>query len=608
MDLKKLDKALDIVRRYNGDNPFIRDLKLSVRPLTEFAVEYVLSNYDYKTEHVNKIVKIADWFGNKLNEKYLIGFAPKKLLIFSIFGEMGESYHCYVKWRQSQIGPALIYVSKKALLDDIHPTPKLENIRVDFDMFDKISKYGYKLKPHQKEGIQFLLSRRCSLLADEPGLAKTAQLIVASLAGGFRKVLIICPASLKSTWKYELCNYVDEDQITIVKGTTWQENTKYTIINYDILDNFYEVPMVYDEVKGKYVKSRKKSDHMEAIRESQLFQSKFDLVIIDECHKLSNNKSIRYRTIEEFLKRCDTIRSIYLVTGTPITNNTVNLYNILKLIGADVVRDYKYYMKRYCGAREIMNKKLGRKVLIPSGSTNLEELREKIKGIYIRRTREDIGFNVENYREVLRYDLTQEERNEYDKLFDDYAAKQMEIGNDITQYKALVETSILRQWAAKKMIPHSIDIAEGHIENGEKVIIMCSFDEEIEELREHFKSKCVVYNGKMTAKAKDKAKQEFINDPKKMVFIGNIMAAGVGLTLIAANVCIFNSFAWVSGDNTQAELRIIRIGQDKKCFIYYQIFNDTIFEYMLQVVNGKQDIIDTVIKTEHEKEEIRRNS
>ena len=392
-------------------------------------------------------------------------------------------------------------------------------------------------------------------------------------------------------------NYVSEDEITIVSGSTWKEN-KYTILNYDILKNFYEIPMVYDEEKQKYVKSRRKADVQKALENSQLFQSNFDLVIIDECHKLSRNSSTRYKIIDDFLKKSKP-NSVYLTSGTPITNNTVNLYNILRLIDSDVVKDYQYYMKRYCGARKIRNKKLNRDILIPQGNTNLEELMERIKGTYIRRTLKDVNLDIPFTKDILSYDLSESQQKAYDKLWNEYINSQ---GNyEMEAYKAIIEGTLLRQWAAKEMIPNTIDIVDDHIEYGEKAIIMCSFDEEVEQFAKHYGKKCVIYNGKMTAKQKDKAKDEFINNPEKKVFIGNLIAAGVGLTLIVADLIVFNSFSWVPGDNEQAERRIIRIGQDKQCRIVYQIYNNTIFEKMLNTVIQKQGDINTIIKTENEK-------
>ena len=85
------------------------------------------------------------------------------------------------------------------------------------------------------------------------------------------------------------------------------------------------------------------------------------------------------------------------------------------------------------------------------------------------------------------------------------------------------------------------------------------------------------------------------------MFIGNIFSAGVGLTLTEGSVVCFNNFSFVPSDNWQAEDRVYRIGQTKPCTIYYQSFNGTYFDKMLEIVHNKKDVIDKIIVTEKEK-------
>jgi SNF2 family DNA or RNA helicase len=105
----------------------------------------------------------------------------------------------------------------------------------------------------------------------------------------------------------------------------------------------------------------------------------------------------------------------------------------------------------------------------------------------------------------------------------------------------------------------------------------------------------------MSLKEKDNAITSFKDDSKIKVFIGNITAAGVGITLVVSNKLIFNNISFVPGDNSQMCDRIYRIGQTKDCDIYYQMFRDTQYEKMWNIVMRKQLIIDQVIKKEDEK-------
>ena len=151
------------------------------------------------------------------------------------------------------------------------------------------------------------------------------------------------------------------------------------------------------------------------------------------------------------------------------------------------------------------------------------------------------------------------------------------------------------------MTSKTIDLARKCVDLGNKVVIFCSFDEELNTIKEAFKDICVIHNGKMLTKKKDKSVEEFQNNPNIRVFIGNIQSAGVGLTLVASRVAIFNSFSWVSGDNLQAEDRIHRLNQKNDVTIYYQVYSDTFYKEMLEKVRGKQEIIDNIIVSESEK-------
>ena len=137
--------------------------------------------------------------------------------------------------------------------------------------------------------------------------------------------------------------------------------------------------------------------------------------------------------------------------------------------------------------------------------------------------------------EIKEYDLNEKQTARYNELWDEYVKAQEEKGNnDSEAYRQLVEGTIVRQYLAKEMIPNTIHLAEEIIDNNEKVIISCTYTEEVNELKKYFGKIAVVYDGKMTSKQKDKSEYEFMNNPKIKVFIGQIDSASVGLTLTAA--------------------------------------------------------------------------
>ena len=627
MKVTDFEKAYDLLKKYTGTNNQILYLQYKISKtnysLSDFDIDYILNNFDYIPCEINKVVKISSDYGEILKKKYELDFLPEKIIIKRIIGEMGESYHCYAQYRKS-VAPSLMYIKKRYILNHIEKPTSLIDLNIDYEKYNKLSeKYNIKLKELQKESIEFLLKNKKCILANGMGTGKTITTVVSAMESGAKKILIICPASLKSTWKREICYYNNETDVTIINGSKWETNTRFTIVNYDILDNFYKIPteLVFEEKKledgtiskipkmikgtnGKKVqktrKSLKKDTIKKCLEESPMFLENFDCVILDEAHKLSNNTSIRYRTIEDFLKRSN-IPYVFLLTGTPLTNKPMNLYHILKLIDADITRDYQYYVKRYCDGKTL-KLKTGKEIMLSNGATNLDELKEKIKHVYIRILLTEMTDMVNKEIETRYYDLTPSQMNRYNELWEEYLKAQEEQGNDNSEdYRQLVEGILVRQYLAKEMTSNTIQLVDEKLEDGEKVIIVCTFSEEIDILKKYYGDKCVVYDGKMTSKQKDKAEYEFMNNPKIKVFIGQIIACSVGLTLTAAHTLIFNSYSFSSAENKQAEDRIYRLNQTNDVTCIYQLFNDSISQRMFDLVTRKQIIMNQTIKSENEK-------
>ena len=666
--IKARNEAIEILRNYSGINPYILSMKRDViilqkaSLLTEYAVEYIIENKDRQPKSIGKVLRIADWYGEKLKTTYEIEFTPQKVQILAFLGETSNEYHCTIKYRQN-MNPLELFIPKKALLgnfliEDYH------NVQVDFDRYDRISMSkdpNRRIKPHQKEAVQFLLSRKKCILADDMGLGKSLELSVAAIEGNFDSVIIICPASLKTNWKKELMWYVPERDITIIEspigmtkpelerflgykegrsGMTvkelkdeakdkgkWTDN-RFVIVNFDILEEFYKIPV-----------TRSKENIQKALEESPMLQyilNKKSLIIIDEAHRLSNNDSTRYKIIKDLIKRGNP-DSIYLATGTPITNNPQNLYYVLQFLDDPITNDWQYYMDRYCGAMKIpakgekekyTNLYLKRKnktswydltqnekdelkqyikdnarhITIAKDGTNLEELKLRISHIYLRRTKEDLASGLPNktIHEVF-YDFNMLQQMEYAKLWDEYEAAQLEADPTKEINKELLEGAIYRKYCSNQMVPNTIKMTDDFISQGEKVIIATCYDEELNMLKDYYGDKCVVYNGKMNQKQKDAAQKAFMEDPNVMVFIGQVIAAGVGLTLISSRILIFNNIDFVPGNDRQMEDRIYRIGQTRDVNVYYQIFRGTQYERMWNTVMRKELIINQVIKKEDEK-------
>ena len=628
ISLKKTNEAYDILKIYEGNNFLIKRLKTNVYNksnkyvLSDFEIEYILNNYSYKSKQINKIIKITKWFAESQMEKWNVSFIPEKIYVYELLGEMDNFVHVSIKYKKNQENKTTCFIPRKALLDDLNSSD-FNELNVDFSVINTVlSKFDKSLYKHQEEAVKFLLSRKKALLADDQGLGKSLSATSASIIGGFKKILIICPASLKSTWKRELSTFIPENDIAIIKSNNWISDKKYTIINYDIIDLHHKIAKdkiieekhKYDkygnpkldqngnqiiEIKEKWFKSRKKDAKLKALSESNLYQSNFDLVIIDECHKLSNNSSIRYEMIMDFLEKSN-IEDVYLLSGTPMTNKPINLFHVMSLIKHPVCENFEYFVKTYCDGKQIENKSTHRKIWLTGGSSNLNELMEKVKNSYLRRLKSDIPGMVNKTIHQRYYDLSDDEFFVYNKLWDDYEESQIQLGNDNLN-KELTEGILLRQFVSNAMIKNTIELANEFLEDDKKVFIACCFNEEISELKKYFGDKAVIYKGGMSIKQKDDAEKRFMTDPKTTVFIGNIIAAGVGLTLTSSHICIFNSYDWVPSSNWQMMDRVHRIGQKNDVEVYFQLFSNTISEHMWETIIRKEMNIDKVIKTENNK-------
>ena len=672
-EIEKKNTAIDLLKNYDGINTYLLALKRDiitykkVDKLTDFNVDYVLKNINYQIKDINKIVRVIDWYGDELKDKWETDFRIEKVLIKKLLGETDKFYHCFIQYRKN-VEPSYAFLKKNGiignfLLEDYH------NVSIDFDRYDKLSMSRTpdkprKIKNHQKEAVQFLISRKKCILADDMGMGKSTSLTVASIEGNFDAILIICPASLKSNWFNELTNYVSEKDISIIGGVNemkkneiekylgygegksgknlnelkeeakergkWTDN-RYVIINFDILDDVYKVS-----------RAKTKEGIEKAMENSPMLKfllNKKSLIIIDEAHKLSNNTSDRYKIIKDLINKSNP-HSIYLSTGTPITNDPANYFNLLSLLNDPLTIDREFYYMRYCDAfkmpineqqkqkkqqltqeflnshnkntwydltveekkslNDIINKRVIQKI-IPKGGKNLEELKMQTAHVYLRRTKDDIGDLPPKYIHERVFELNKEQMAEYKKLWDEYEAAKLEEDSSKELNKELIEGGLYRKYLSNQMVPNTIKLAEKCLARGEKIVIACCYDDELYTLRDYFKDKCVIYNGKMSLKEKDEAIKKFNSDPNVMIFIGNIIAAGVGITLTSSRVVIFNNFSYVPGDNSQFQDRVHRIGQTRDVHIFYQFFKDTQYEKMWNTVLSKSLIINQVIKKEDEK-------
>lgn len=464
-----------------------------------------------------------------------------------------------------------------------------------------------ELFKHQSEGIKFLTLKKKAILADQMGLGKTRQAIV-SAAGEGENTLVLCPASLKTNWAREILQVDDNATITILNGAKEEpysqgQGTNWLIVNYDIVAK--------EENRAK------------------IKAFGFETVILDEAHYIKSSKSQRTKATLKIIKGA---KRKYLLTGTPIMNRPEELYTLLQAIDHPLGASWYNFVLKYCGAywRKFRKKKFnpytGReeymevKFLDTNGASNLQDLSTKIKDSYLRRTKSELGSSLPaKVISTVLVEMEKEDRKKYEQAWNEYMEylennpvvfsdmdeleKEEKIEN-IKQARHLVELQKLKQVASQAKLDRIIEDTLNIVEQGEKVIIFTQYTSTLEELKKRLRAekiKIVSLSGSDDQNARQLSIDGFQQDDSVKVFIGNIKAAGVGITLTQANTVIFSDLEWTPALHEQAEDRAHRIGQTEQVNVYYYVAKDTIEEDIIALLGKKNQIIQTILEGQKDK-------
>lgn len=469
----------------------------------------------------------------------------------------------------------------------------------------KIPKYRkLNLVPYQYqiEGVNFIeYHNGRALIADVMGLGKTIQALAwIQYRKDIKNVLIVCPSSLKINWCEEFEKWVTRDfQIQILSGFTPYEITGNVVIaNYDIL-HYWIV---------------------------ELKLTNFDVCIADELHYAKSESSLRTKAFKEIVLG---IPYIIGLTGTPIENDPMEIYYLVNLINRNIFPNYLRFIERYCDAKQVVQRVRGgktRKIWKRNGFTNQKELHRILKqNVMIRRTMDDVDLQLPpKVYSTIKIEL--DNWATYEKAENDFIqyikekfdAKQLEIiASDledstefdlvskldaISRAPALAALQELKLLAALGKINDVIDWVNDFLESDEKLIVFAVNKIIVQKLMDAFPA-AVKIDGSTTTTNRDKAVKSFQNDENTKLFIGNIKAAGVGLTLTAASHIAIIQFPWNPGEILQAEGRPHRIGQKAdRVMVYKFVAKNTIEERIVKLLKHKQNEIDQIIDGKDVKE------
>ena len=486
--------------------------------------------------------------------------------------------------------------------------PVLNNTSVELP-----TEFAYKTKPytHQIEGINYGLSHDRWLLGDEMGLGKTKQVIdlgvIKKLQKGYKHCLIICGVNgLKWNWQHEVDTHSNESAWILgmrknTKGKTVigsSEDKLHDIQNlpkdYFIITNIESLRYKVWTGEYKTVKGRKVKEYDYPITDAlvkAISQGEISMIAFDEAHKCKNSESDQGSQLLRLETECK-----IAMTGTPLMNNPLDLYTIFNWLGYEKHSLYSF-KKHYCnfggyGGYEVV------------GYKNMDEIREKLDSIMLRRKKEEV-LDLPEKTYIDEYvDMTPKQKQIYDEVTAEITMNIDQIkmaSNPLTElirmrqatgYTGILSSKI--QESAK--LDRMEEIVEEAVSNGKKVVIFSNWTQitNVIEVRlsKYFPA---VITGETSDNVRQKYVEAFQNNPNCQVIIGTTSAMGTGLTLTAGTVEIFMDEPWNKANKVQAEDRCHRIGQTNNLTIYTLLCKGTIDERIHELVENKGAMADAIV-------------
>jgi len=451
-------------------------------------------------------------------------------------------------------------------IDEIRKNPKNHPLRKNL--------LKVELLPYQLDGIAFAAGVRRAIIADDMGLGKTIQGIgiaeLLSAEADISKVLIICPASVKSQWRLEIKRCSDRSCQLII-GTAeertrqYDNNCFFTICNYE-----------------------------QVLRDIKTIETvPWDLIILDEGQRIKNWEAKTTQVVKA-------LRSPFalVLTGTPLENRLDELYSVIQFIDNSRLGPAFRFFNRH----RIVNEK-GRLL----GYQNLDELRKKLKPLFLRRTRSMVLKELPpRTTEILRIPPTEEQVEIHDG--------QKKIISTIISKKFLTEMDLLRLQKALLICRMAADstflvdktppgyssklkeldllLEQLNLEDDRKIILFSEWTRMlnlIEPLIEKQNMDYIRLDGSVPQKKRQGLIHQFQHDPKCKVFI-TTNAGSTGLNLQAANTIINVDLPWNPAVLEQRISRAHRMGQKRPVQVYLLVTENTLEESLLNTLSAKHEL------------------
>lgn len=449
------------------------------------------------------------------------------------------------------------------------------------------SKLKIELFPYQKEGIAFSLFRKVAIIADEMGLGKTVQAMGTAILKkevfGFRKTLVVCPASLKEQWKKEIEKFSDEKAMVVQgfpdeRAEQYKDDSKYFfIVNYEMVMR----------------------DHRKINRGG------FDFLILDEAQRAKNYET---KTANS-LKRLE-VKHKLVITGTPIENRLIDIFSIMSILDPHFLGPLWEFSYQHCLFDPVRYNKI-------NGYYNLKSLNKKLEKVLIRREKRKVMEQLPNIQQMnIPVNLS--------PMQADYHASYARGLAQILRKKFLTPFDMQRMQlllANMRMVCDSTYLIDEEtnespkleelqyvllekldIRNTRRKIIIFSEWVKVHKLigkmlREN-NIGFVELSGKIPVKSRGDLIRKFEENDQYKIFLST-EAGGSGLNLQVADILINFELPWNPAKKNQRIGRIDRLGQkSNKLTIFNFITKDSIEQQIASGLLVKQSLFDGVLGKE----------
>ena len=466
--------------------------------------------------------------------------------------------------------------------------------------------FKFKTKPfnHQIDGVRFGLNKKKFLLCDDQGLGKTKQIIdfVGCLekTDNINKVLIVCGVnSLKYNWQSEISIHSDEKGWVLGTryrkrtGKAYEGSTKDKLEDLDNLPDCRYIITNIETLRAGAEKISKTKYHFPIAEKLQELckNGTISVIAFDEAHRSKEPTSLQSRAMMN-------VQAKYMVamSGTPLMNNPLDLYFPMKWLGYENHSFYQF-KQHYCtlggwGGSQVV------------GYKNLEEIREMMEQIMLRRLKSEVLDLPEKIRKIEYVDMTPKQAQIYKEVYAGVMSNLQKIKFSNNPLSMMIRLRQATGWTGiisntvqeSAKMERMIELVHEIVASGQKAIIFSNWESMTEVAREKLKSYNPAYiTGATKADERMKEVERFQNDDKCKVIIGTIGAMGTGLTLTAAQNVIFLDSPWNMALKAQAEDRAHRIGTKGTVSVITLCCRYTIDERIEELVEKKGQIADALV-------------